>query len=42
VICDQTIAFDGHYTSRSHPEHLRRIRFRAPETPPEAVSRDEG
>jgi len=32
VICDQTIALDGHYTSRSYPEHLRRIRFRDPET----------
>jgi transposase len=32
VICDQTIALDGHYTSRSYPEHLRRIRFRDSET----------
>ena len=23
---------DGHYTSQSYPEHLRRIRFRDPET----------
>jgi hypothetical protein len=32
IICDQTIALDGHYTSRSYPEHLRRIRFRDPES----------
>ena len=28
IICDQTIALDGHYTTRHYPEHLRRIRFR--------------
>jgi hypothetical protein len=28
IICDQTIALDGHYTSQHYPEHLRRIRFR--------------
>jgi Domain of unknown function (DUF4372)/Transposase DDE domain len=32
IICDQTIALDGHYTSRSYPEHLRRIRFHDPES----------
>ena len=32
IICDQTIALDGHYTAKSYPEHLRRIRFRDPET----------
>jgi hypothetical protein len=32
IVCDQTIALDGHYTSRSYPEHLRRIRFRDPES----------
>jgi transposase len=32
IICDQTIALDGHYTSRHYPEHLRRVRFRDPET----------
>src|SRR5438445_2829524 len=32
IICDQTIALDGHYTSRHYPEHLRRIRFRHTET----------
>src|SRR6202045_4082036 len=28
IICDQTIALDGHYTTQHYPEHLRRIRFR--------------
>ncbi|MDH3771557.1 MAG: IS4 family transposase, partial [Nitrospirota bacterium] len=32
IICDQTISLDGNFTSRSHPEHLRRIRFKDPET----------
>jgi hypothetical protein len=32
IICDQTIALDGHYTSQSYPEHLRRIRFRDPQS----------
>jgi hypothetical protein len=32
IICDQTIALGGHYTAKSYPEHLRRIRFRGPET----------
>jgi hypothetical protein len=32
IICDQTIALDGPYTSLSYPEHLRRIRFRDPES----------
>jgi hypothetical protein len=32
IICDQTIAFDGHYTRQDYPEHLRRIRFKDPET----------
>ena len=32
VICDQTIALDGHYTTQHYPEHLRRIRFRDAET----------
>ena len=27
IICDQSIALDGHYTSKNYPEHLRRIRF---------------
>jgi len=32
IICDQTIALNGHYTSQHYPEHLRRIRFRDTET----------
>ena len=32
IVCDQTIALDGHYTSQHYPEHLRRIRLRDTET----------
>ena len=32
VIADQTIALDGHYTRQDYPVHLRRVRFRDPET----------
>jgi len=32
VICDQTIAMDGYLTQRHYPAHLRRIRFKDPET----------
>jgi len=32
VICDQRIMLDGFYTSKHYPEHLRRIRFKDPET----------
>src|SRR5690242_3398443 len=32
VIVDQTIALDGHYTREDYPVHLRRVRFRDPET----------
>jgi hypothetical protein len=32
VICDQTIALNGFYVSKDYPEHLRRIRFKDPET----------
>jgi Transposase DDE domain len=32
IICDQTIALDGHYTSQHYTDHLRRIRFHDPET----------
>ncbi len=32
IICDQTIALDGHYSSQHYPEHLRRIRLRDAET----------
>jgi len=32
IICDQTIALNGYYTCRDYPVHLRRIRFKDPET----------
>jgi hypothetical protein len=32
VICDQTIALDGYVTQPHYPGHLRRIRFKGPET----------
>ena len=32
VICDQSIRFNGFYASRDYPEHLRRIRFKDPES----------
>jgi Domain of unknown function (DUF4372)/Transposase DDE domain len=32
LICDQTIALDGPRTRHDYPEHLRRVRFRDPET----------
>ena len=32
VIADQTIALDGPQSSRGYPDHLRRIRFRDPQT----------
>jgi hypothetical protein len=32
LICDQTIALDGFYPKQYHPEHLRRIRFKDPDT----------
>jgi hypothetical protein len=32
VICDQTIAMDGYLTQRHYPAHLRRIRFKDPES----------
>ena len=32
IIADQTIALDGYATSKDYPEHLRRIRFKDPET----------
>jgi hypothetical protein len=31
-ICDQAIALDGFYTQQDYPEHLRRIRFKDPES----------
>jgi hypothetical protein len=32
IICDQTISLDGPQTKGNYPEHLRRIRFKDPET----------
>src|SRR6267154_2528806 len=32
IICDQTVALDGFYTSKDYPERLRRIRLKDPET----------
>ena len=32
IICDQTIALDGFYTKQDYPGHLRRVRFKDPET----------
>jgi len=32
VIVDQAIALDGHYTAKDYPIHLRRVRFKDPET----------
>jgi len=32
VICDQAIALNGHYASQDYPEHMRRIRFKDPES----------
>jgi len=32
VTCDQTIAMNGFYVSRDYPDHLRRIRFKDPES----------
>lgn len=31
LICDQTIALDGFYAQKDYPDHLRRIRFNAPD-----------
>jgi IS4 transposase len=32
VMCDQTIAMNGFYIAKDYPEHLRRIRFKDPES----------
>ena len=32
LVCDQRIALNGFYVSKDYPEHLRRIRFKDPET----------
>jgi len=32
IICDQTVALSGYYSQKNYPHHLRRIRFKDPET----------
>ena len=32
LICDQTIALDGFYSAKDYPEHLRRVRFKDPDS----------
>ena len=32
IICDQTIALNGYHSRRDYPAHLRRIRFKDPES----------
>lgn len=32
IICDQTVALSGFYSQKHYPHHLRRIRFKDPET----------
>jgi len=32
IICDQTVALSGFYSQKHFPHHLRRIRFKDPET----------
>ena len=32
VVCDQSIPLSGYYVSRDYPEHLRRIRYKDPES----------
>lgn len=32
IICDQTVALSGFYSQKSYPHHLRRIRFKDPDT----------
>lgn len=32
VVCDQVIAMNGFYIARDYPEHLRRIRFKDPQS----------
>ena len=32
IICDQTVALVGYYSRRDYPAHLRRIRFKDPES----------
>src|SRR5271168_1825066 len=32
IVCDQTIALDGHHAKQTYPERLRRVRFKDAET----------
>jgi len=32
VICDQRVILNGHYSAKAYPEHLRRVRFKDPES----------
>ncbi len=32
VICDQRVMLNGHYSAKNYPEHLRRVRFKDPES----------
>jgi hypothetical protein len=32
VLCDQRVMLNGHYSAKKYPEHLRRIRFKDPES----------
>ena len=32
VICDQRVMLNGYYSAKKYPEHLRRIRFKDPES----------
>ena len=32
VICDQRVMLNGFYTAKAYPEHLRRVRFKDPES----------
>jgi hypothetical protein len=32
VVCDQRVMLNGYYSARKYPEHLRRIRFKDPES----------
>jgi hypothetical protein len=32
VICDQRVMLNGYYSAKNYPEHLRRIRFKDPES----------
>ena len=32
VICDQRVMLNGFYSAKNYPEHLRRVRFKDPES----------